>query len=175
MFIYTRLSAPKRFAKFGCQTRTICHKENEKKRLPNSSPTDYMATEIFVRPVTAMISHRNVRHTILNPSELHYWCQSHEKVVKMSRKYTFVLYHFHSFFFRHRENGSWECREEAVKRPWKCRESFRLLNLSWKYVIYIYIYVVKLSWNCCENIFSSLKLFDKKVVNNYSFLTTSWK
>ena len=30
MFIYTRISAPKRFAKFGWQTRTICHKVNEK-------------------------------------------------------------------------------------------------------------------------------------------------
>ena len=42
-----------------------------KNRLPKLSPTDYIATEIFVRPdaeLTAMISHMNVRHTNLNPS-----------------------------------------------------------------------------------------------------------
>ena len=27
MFVHTRSSAPKRFAKFGCQTRTFCHKK----------------------------------------------------------------------------------------------------------------------------------------------------
>ena len=49
MFIYTRLSAPKRFAKFGWQTRAICHKEYEKSGC-QTSPTDCIATEIFVRP-----------------------------------------------------------------------------------------------------------------------------
>ena len=37
----------------------------------NSSPSDYIAMEIFVRPDayrTAMISHMNVQHTNLNPS-----------------------------------------------------------------------------------------------------------
>ena len=27
MFVHTRSSAPKRFAKFGVQTRTFCHKK----------------------------------------------------------------------------------------------------------------------------------------------------
>ena len=27
MFIHTRSTAPKMFAKFGCQTRTFCHKK----------------------------------------------------------------------------------------------------------------------------------------------------
>ena len=44
MFILTRSSAPKRFAKFGWQTRTFCHKK-WKKRMPNSSQTDYSRAE----------------------------------------------------------------------------------------------------------------------------------
>ena len=67
MFIYTRLSAQKRFANSNDSSQ-----RNEKEWFTNSSPTDYIATDIFVRPVTAMISHRNVRHTCtnLNPSKL---------------------------------------------------------------------------------------------------------
>ena len=30
MFIHIRRSAPKRFARFGCQTRTFCYKKVEK-------------------------------------------------------------------------------------------------------------------------------------------------
>ena len=41
--IHTRSSAPKMFGKFGWQTRTFCHKR-WKKRLPNSSQTDYRLT-----------------------------------------------------------------------------------------------------------------------------------
>ena len=40
MFIHTRSSTFRMFAKFGWQTRTFCHKK-WKKRLPNSSQTDY--------------------------------------------------------------------------------------------------------------------------------------
>ena len=40
MFIHIRSSAPKMFIKFGWQTRTFCHRK-WKKRLPNSSQTDY--------------------------------------------------------------------------------------------------------------------------------------
>ena len=70
MIIYTRLSAPTRFAKVGWQTRAICHKENEKGSC-QTRPTDCVATEIFVRPVnaqTAIISHMYVQYTNLNPS-----------------------------------------------------------------------------------------------------------
>ena len=62
------------------------------------------------------------------------------------------------------------CHEKAVKRPWKCCESFQLLNLSWKYVCH-----EDMSWNCRENMFSSLKLLDEKFVKNYSFITTWWQ
>ena len=40
MFIHTRGSAAKRFAKLGRQKQTFCGK-NRKKRLANSSQTDY--------------------------------------------------------------------------------------------------------------------------------------
>ena len=41
IFIHTRSSAPKRFAKFGWKTWTFCPPPKWKKRLPNSSQTDY--------------------------------------------------------------------------------------------------------------------------------------
>ena len=44
MFIHTCISAPKRFAKFGWETRTFCHKK-WKRRLPKSSQTDYSTLE----------------------------------------------------------------------------------------------------------------------------------
>ena len=40
MFTHTHINAPKMFAKFGWKSRTFCH-EKWKKRLPNSSKTDY--------------------------------------------------------------------------------------------------------------------------------------
>ena len=39
------------------------------------------------------------------------------------------------------------CRERPMISPWKCCESFRLLNLSWKYVGRKYM-----SWNCRETV-----------------------
>ena len=72
MFIYTQLSAPNGFAKFGWQIRAICHKENEKSGSQSRVP-QAIATEIFVRPDadhTAIISHMYVQHTNLNPSYL---------------------------------------------------------------------------------------------------------
>ena len=74
-FIYTQLSAPKGFAKFGWKIRAIGHKENEKSgcqtRVRQAMYYDYVATEIFVRPdsdQTEIISLMYEQHTNLNPS-----------------------------------------------------------------------------------------------------------
>ena len=44
MFIYARLSAPKMFAKFECQTQTFCNKKDNKAVKPSLGQTDYSAT-----------------------------------------------------------------------------------------------------------------------------------
>ena len=51
MFIFTRLSAPEKFAKFGWQTRAISHKENEKMNNAQCTNSVLNAKKIFLAAV----------------------------------------------------------------------------------------------------------------------------
>ena len=74
MFIHTRLSAPKMFAKFGCETQTFVTKKRKKNGQPSLGQIDYRqlagvrdvidSRQIDKSSFSLCQSNRNVRYQI---------------------------------------------------------------------------------------------------------------